>query len=200
MHCNISESYCSNLFVRYLSMNFKDYFTSIKLVNAINLLLVQNILLQLFLNWPVLTVIQILQINLRITCILVLNSSVHSFPRLLNHHRIHSNKITYHNSLSLISTIDLTAQLATNTTDIHIDDFNPKDRSQRAKVFLDLVISMNYFNFFFNEYYDINFEHLPKPVVFSLTIFAIEISQTNYNLLNRCFKSFSKKYRFSNRY
>lgn len=57
-------------------------------------------LLQLFLNWPVLTVIQILQINLRITCILVLNSSVHSFPRLLNHHIYTSNKITYHNSLS----------------------------------------------------------------------------------------------------
>ena len=38
-HCNISESYCSNLFVRYLNMNFKDYFTSLKVIHAIKLLL-----------------------------------------------------------------------------------------------------------------------------------------------------------------
>ena len=100
MHCNISESYCSNLFVRYLSMNFKDYFTSIKLVNAINLLLSTKHSITTVSELAVLTVIQILQINLRITCILVLNSSVHSFPRLLNHHKYISNKITYHNSLS----------------------------------------------------------------------------------------------------
>lgn len=151
----------------------------------------QNILLQLFLNWPVLTVIQILQINLRITCILVLNSSVHSFPRLLNHHKYISNKITYHTT-ELISTIDLTAQLATNTTDIHIDDFNPKDRSQRAKVFVRFSNFNELFQFIFNEYYDINFEHLPKPVVFIDDIHDIEISQTNYNLLNRCFEKLLK--------
>lgn len=38
-YCNISESYCSNLFVRYLNMNFKDYFTSLKVIYAIKLLL-----------------------------------------------------------------------------------------------------------------------------------------------------------------
>lgn len=38
MYCNIFELYCFNFFVWYLSMNFKDYFISIKFVNVINLL------------------------------------------------------------------------------------------------------------------------------------------------------------------
>ncbi len=49
------------------------------------------------------------------------------------------------------------------------------------------------FQFIFNEYYDINFEHLPKPVVFIDDIHDIEISQTNYNLLNRCFEKLFEK-------
>ena len=102
--------------------------------------------------------------------------------------QIHFQQDNVSQFTELISTIDLTAQLATNTTDIHIDVFNPKDRSQRAKVFVRFSNFNELFQFIFNEYYDINFEHLPKPVVFIDDIHDIEISQTNYNLLNRCFE------------
>ncbi|KFA42627.1 araC family transcription regulator [Staphylococcus aureus] len=107
--------------------------------------------------------------------------------------QIHFQQDNVSQFTELISTIDLTAQLATNTTDIHIDDFNPKDRSQRAKVFVRFSNFNELFQFIFNEYYDINFEHLPKPVVFIDDIHDIEISQTNYNLLNRCFEKLFEK-------
>ncbi|HCY9900676.1 TPA: AraC family transcriptional regulator Rsp [Staphylococcus aureus] len=193
MHCNISESYCSNLFVRYLSMNFKDYFTSIKLVNAINLLLSTK--------HSITTVSELAGFNSHTNFANQFKNYLHFSPKQF---RSLVSKITEPPQIDfqqdnvsqfteLISTIDLTAQLATNTTDIHIDDFNPKDRSQRAKVFVRFSNFNELFQFIFNEYYDINFEHLPKPVVFIDDIHDIEISQTNYNLLNRCFEKLFEK-------
>ncbi|MCO7044646.1 AraC family transcriptional regulator, partial [Staphylococcus hominis] len=41
-HVLISESYCSNLFVRILNINFKDYYTSLKINHAIRLLICTN--------------------------------------------------------------------------------------------------------------------------------------------------------------
>ena len=41
-HALISESYCSNLFVRILNINFKDYYTSLKINRAIKLLVCTN--------------------------------------------------------------------------------------------------------------------------------------------------------------
>ena len=41
-HALISESYCSNLFVRILNINFKDYYTSLKINHAIRLLICTN--------------------------------------------------------------------------------------------------------------------------------------------------------------
>ncbi|WP_223218741.1 helix-turn-helix domain-containing protein [Streptococcus pneumoniae] len=38
----MSESYCSNLFVRILNINFKDYYTSLKINHAIRLLICTN--------------------------------------------------------------------------------------------------------------------------------------------------------------
>ncbi|HDE6402668.1 TPA: AraC family transcriptional regulator Rsp [Staphylococcus aureus] len=193
MHCNISESYCSNLFVRYLSMNFKDYFTSIKLVNAINLLLSTK--------HSITTVSELAGFNSHTNFANQFKNYLHFSPKqfrslvskITEPPQIHFKQDNVSQFTELISTIDLTAQLATNTTDIHIDDFNPKDRSQRAKVFVRFSNFNELFQFIFNEYYDINFEHLPKPVVFIDDIHDIEISQTNYNLLNRCFEKLFEK-------
>ncbi|HDZ0037826.1 TPA: AraC family transcriptional regulator Rsp [Staphylococcus aureus] len=193
MHCNISESYCSNLFVRYLSMNFKDYFTSIKLVNAINLLLSTK--------HSITTVSELAGFNSHTNFANQFKNYLHFSPKqfrslvskITEPPQIHFQQDNVSQFTELISTIDLTAQLATNTTDIHIDDFNPKDRSQRAKVFVRFSNFNELFQFIFNEYYDINFEHLPKPVVFIDDIHNIEISQTNYNLLNRCFEKLFEK-------
>lgn len=193
MHCNISESYCSNLFVRYLSMNFKDYFTSIKLVNAINLLLSTK--------HSITTVSELAGFNSHTNFANQFKNYLHFSPKqfrslvfkITEPPQIHFQQDNVSQFTELISTIDLTAQLATNTTDIHIDDFNPKDRSQRAKVFVRFSNFNELFQFIFNEYYDINFEHLPKPVVFIDYIHDIEISQTNYNLLNRCFEKLFEK-------
>lgn len=193
MHCNISESYCSNLFVRYLSMNFKDYFTSIKLVNAINLLLSTK--------HSITTVSELAGFNSHTNFANQFKNYLHFSPKqfrslvskITEPPQIHFQQDNVSQFTELISTIDLTAQLATNTTDIHIDDFNPKDRSQRAKVFVRISNFNELFQFIFNEYYDINFEHLPKPVVFIDDIHDIEISQTNYNLLNRCFEKLFEK-------
>ncbi|HDA7468151.1 TPA: AraC family transcriptional regulator Rsp [Staphylococcus aureus] len=193
MHCNISESYCSNLFVRYLSMNFKDYFTSIKLVNAINLLLSTK--------HSITTVSELAGFNSHTNFANQFKNYLHFSPKqfrslvskITEPPQIHIQQDNVSQFTELISTIDLTAQLATNTTDIHIDDFNPKDRSQRAKVFVRFSNFNELFQFIFNEYYDINFEHLPKPVVFIDDIHDIEISQTNYNLLNRCFEKLFEK-------
>ncbi|HDJ4072326.1 TPA: AraC family transcriptional regulator Rsp [Staphylococcus aureus] len=193
MHCNISESYCSNLFVRYLSMNFKDYFTSIKLVNAINLLLSTK--------HSITTVSELAGFNSHTNFANQFKNYLHFSPKqfrslvskITEPPQIHFQQDNVSQFTELISTIDLTAQLATNTTDIHIDDFNPKDRSQRAKVFVRFSNFNELFQFIFNEYYDNNFEHLPKPVVFIDDIHDIEISQTNYNLLNRCFEKLFEK-------
>lgn len=193
MHCNISESYCSNLFVRYLSMNFKDYFTSIKLVNAINLLLSTK--------HSITTVSELAGFNSHTNFANQFKNYLHFSPKqfrslvskITEPPQIHFQQDNVSQFTELISTIDLTAQLATNTTDIHIDDFTPKDRSQRAKVFVRFSNFNELFQFIFNEYYDINFEHLPKPVVFIDDIHDIEISQTNYNLLNRCFEKLFEK-------
>ncbi|EOA9852838.1 AraC family transcriptional regulator Rsp [Staphylococcus aureus] len=193
MHCNISESYCSNLFVRYLSMNFKDYFTSIKLVNAINLLLSTK--------HSITTVSELAGFNSHTNFANQFKNYLHFSPKqfrslvskITEPPQIRFQQDNVSQFTELISTIDLTAQLATNTTDIHIDDFNPKDRSQRAKVFVRFSNFNELFQFIFNEYYDINFEHLPKPVVFIDDIHDIEISQTNYNLLNRCFEKLFEK-------
>ncbi|HDY9870077.1 TPA: AraC family transcriptional regulator Rsp [Staphylococcus aureus] len=193
MHCNISESYCSNLFVRYLSMNFKDYFTSIKLVSAINLLLSTK--------HSITTVSELAGFNSHTNFANQFKNYLHFSPKqfrslvskITEPPQIHFQQDNVSQFTELISTIDLTAQLATNTTDIHIDDFNPKDRSQRAKVFVRFSNFNELFQFIFNEYYDINFEHLPKPVVFIDDIHDIEISQTNYNLLNRCFEKLFEK-------
>ncbi|HEI7482356.1 AraC family transcriptional regulator Rsp [Staphylococcus aureus] len=193
MHCNISESYCSNLFVRYLSMNFKDYFTSIKLVNAINLLLSTK--------HSITTVSELAGFNSHTNFANQFKNYLHFSPKqfrslvskITEPPQIHFQQDNVSQFTELISTIDLTAQLATNTTDIHIDDFNPKDRSQRAKVFVRFSNFNELFQFIFNEYYDINFEHLPKPVVFIDDIHDIEISQTNYNRLNRCFEKLFEK-------
>ncbi|HCT5285708.1 TPA: AraC family transcriptional regulator Rsp [Staphylococcus aureus] len=193
MHCNISESYCSNLFVRYLSMNFKDYFTSIKLVNAINLLLSTK--------HSITTVSELAGFNSHTNFANQFKNYLHFSPKqfrslvskITEPPQIHFQQDNVSQFTELISTIDLTAQLATNTTDIHIDDFNPKDRSQRAKVFVRFSNFNELFQFIFNEYYDINFEHLPKPVVFIDDIHDIQISQTNYNLLNRCFEKLFEK-------
>lgn len=193
MHCNISESYCSNLFVRYLSMNFKDYFTSIKLVNAINLLLSTK--------HSITTVSELAGFNSHTNFANQFKNYLHFSPKqfrslvskITEPPQIHFQQDNVSQFTELVSTIDLTAQLATNTTDIHIDDFNPKDRSQRAKVFVRFSNFNELFQFIFNEYYDINFEHLPKPVVFIDDIHDIEISQTNYNLLNRCFEKLFEK-------
>lgn len=193
MHCNISESYCSNLFVRYLSMNFKDYFTSIKLVNAINLLLSTK--------HSITTVSELAGFNSHTNFANQFKNYLHFSPKqfrslvskITEPPQIHFQQDNVSQFTELISTIDLTAQLATNTTDIHIDDFNPKDRSQRAKVFVRFSNFNELFQFIFNEYYDINFEHLPKPVVFIDDIHDVEISQTNYNLLNRCFEKLFEK-------
>ncbi|MBU8053630.1 AraC family transcriptional regulator Rsp [Staphylococcus aureus] len=193
MHCNISESYCSNLFVRYLSMNFKDYFTSIKLVNAINLLLSTK--------HSITTVSELAGFNSHTNFANQFKNYLHFSPKqfrslvskITEPPQIHFQQDNVSQFTELISTIDLTAQLATNTTDIHIDDFNPKDRSQRAKVFVRFSNFNELFQFIFNEYYDINFEHLPKPVVFIDDIHDIEIIQTNYNLLNRCFEKLFEK-------
>ncbi|PTF14793.1 AraC family transcriptional regulator Rsp, partial [Staphylococcus devriesei] len=38
----ISKSYCSNLFSRFLNVNFKDYYTSLKVIHSLKLLITTN--------------------------------------------------------------------------------------------------------------------------------------------------------------
>ena len=114
-------------------MNFKDYFTSIKLVNAINLLLSTK--------HSITTVSELAGFNSHTNFANQFKNYLHFSPKqfrslvskITEPPQIHFQQDNVSQFTELISTIDLTAQLATNTTDIHIDDFNPKDRSQRAK-------------------------------------------------------------------
>ncbi len=140
----------------------------------------QNILLQLFLNWPVLTVIQILQINLDITFHFHPKQFRSLVSKITEPPQIHFQQDNVSQFTELISTIDLTAQLATNTTDIHIDDFNPKDQSgSMAKLLVGLlVISMNYFNLFSMNTI-LTLSTYQNLFVFIDDIHDIQISQTN---------------------
>ena len=64
-HALISESYCSNLFARILNVNFKDYYTSLKVNHSVQLLMTTNHSITTISNYQVLVVTPILLINLK---------------------------------------------------------------------------------------------------------------------------------------
>lgn len=188
MQCNISESYCSNLFVRYLDMNFKDYFTSLKLVTAIQLLLSTSD-----------TVTKIADLagfnsstNFSNQFKNYLGFSPKQFRSFITNLKT-APQIDYqyaetHHFNQLFEDIQHTHHEAINQTDIQLEQFEPKDYGQSAKALIRFNTFNELFKFIFNEYYDMNFQYLPKPVIFIDDISDVEISQVNYNLLNRCFE------------
>lgn len=185
-HCNISESYCSNLFVRYLNMNFKDYFTSLKVIYAIKLLLST-------------------EESINAISELAGFSSHTNFTNQFKNYLGYSPKQfrTYISKIELNPTIQFSDadylqfkfndQLATETTVKDINQFNSKDRTKNSKAFIRFQNFNELFQFIFNEYYDIDFSYLPQPVIFIQHINDIVANQINLNLLNRCFEKLFEK-------
>ncbi|SUM68901.1 transcription regulatory protein [Staphylococcus saccharolyticus] len=66
----------------------------------------------------------------------------------------------------LIKQFKFNDQLATETTVKDINQFNPKDRTKNSKAFIRFQNFNELFQFVFNEYYDIDFSYLPQPVIF----------------------------------
>ena len=153
-------------------MNFKDYFTSIKLVNAINLLLSTK--------HSITTVSELAGFNSHTNFANQFKNYLHFSPKqfrslvskITEPPQIHFQQDNVSQFTELISTIDLTAQLATNTTDIHIDVLIQKIEVSVPKYLFDLVISMNYFNLFSMNITILTLSTY-QNLSFSLTIFTI---------------------------
>ncbi|WP_037541630.1 AraC family transcriptional regulator Rsp [Staphylococcus caprae] len=192
-HCNISESYCSNLFVRYLNMNFKDYFTSLKVIHAIKLLLSTDDSINAISEHSGFSS----HTNFTNQFKNYLGFSPKQFRSYIS--KIELNPTiqfineNYSEFKDLINQFEFNDQLATEITEKDIDQFNPKDRTKSSKAFIRFENFNELFQFVFNEYYDIDFSYLPQPVVFIQDISDIVVSHINFNLLNRCFEKLFEK-------
>lgn len=187
-YCNISESYCSNLFVRYLNMNFKDYFTSLKVIYAIKLLLSTDDSINAISERSGFSS----HTNFTNQFKNHLGFSPKQFRSMIS--KISLNPVMdfsqthFLDYKDLINQFEFNDQLATEITDIDLNQFNPKDHTKSSKAFIRFENFNKLFQFVFNEYYDIDFSYLPQPVVFIQDINDIAISHINLNLLNRCFE------------
>lgn len=186
-HSSISESYCSNLFNRYLNMNFKDYFTSLKLCHSIQLLMTSH-----------LSINAISEISGFTSHTNFTNQFKNYLQFSPKQYRTYINQIDtmpqlnigdYDHAafLPLIENFNFNDQLTTEITKIDIEHFDPKDHSKASKAFIRLDNFNELFHFTFNDYFDIDFSFLPEPVILINDIKDLTTNQINYHLLYRCF-------------
>lgn len=186
-HSSISESYCSNLFNRYLNMNFKDYFTSLKLCHSIQLLMTSH-----------LSINAISEISAFTSHTNFTNQFKNYLQFSPKQYRTYINQIDtmpqlnigdYDHAafLPLIEKFNFNDQLTTEITKIDIEHFDPKDHSKASKAFIRLDNFNELFHFTFNDYFDIDFSFLPEPVILINDIKDLTTNQINYHLLYRCF-------------
>lgn len=186
-HSSISESYCSNLFNRYLNMNFKDYFTSLKLCHSIQLLMTSH-----------LSINAISEISGFTSHTNFTNQFKNYLQFSPKQYRTYINQIDtmpqlnigdYDHAafLPLIENFNFNDQLTTDITKIDIEHFDPKDHSKASKAFIRLDNFNELFHFTFNDYFDIDFSFLPEPVILINDIKDLTTNQINYHLLYRCF-------------
>ncbi|MDU2136502.1 MAG: AraC family transcriptional regulator Rsp [Staphylococcus warneri] len=186
-HSSISESYCSNLFNRYLNMNFKDYFTSLKLCHSIQLLMTSH-----------LSINAISEISGFTSHTNFTNQFKNYLQFSPKQYRTYINQIDtmpqlnigdYDHAafLPLIEEFNFNDQLTTEITKIDIEHFDPKDHSKASKAFIRLDNFNELFHFTFNDYFDIDFSFLPEPVILINDIKDLTTNQINYHLLYRCF-------------
>lgn len=192
-HCNISESYCSNLFARYLNMNFKDYFTSLKVIDSIKRLLSSEDSINAiseqsgfsshtnFTN----------QFKNSLGCspkqYRTIISKLDSLPS------ISFSDTDFSQYIDLINQFEFSDHLATETTERDINEFYPQDQTKNSKAFIRFQNFNELFQFVFNEYYNIDFTSLPQAVIFINDITDISTREVNFNLLNRCFEKLFEK-------
>ncbi|TES15472.1 AraC family transcriptional regulator Rsp, partial [Staphylococcus epidermidis] len=135
-HCNISESYCSNLFARYLNMNFKDYFTSLKVIDSIKRLLSSEDSINAiseqsgfsshtnFTN----------QFKNYLGCspkqYRTIISKLDSLPS------ISFSDTDFSQYIDLINQFEFSDHLATETTERDINEFYPQDQTKNSKAFI----------------------------------------------------------------
>lgn len=187
-HCNISESYCSNLFTRYLKMNFKEYFVGLKVIRALYLLLSSKESISSIAHSTGFTS----HTNFTNQFKKFLNFSPKEFRSKLNTSNgtpIISlpNNITLDN-LNLIQQYEIIDQLATERTHINIDQFNPQDHTKSSQAFIRFRSVSELFQFIFNEDYHIDLSYLPNPAVLINDITDVMNQELNINLLNLCFE------------
>lgn len=186
-HSSISESYCSNLFNRYLNMNFKDYFTSLKLCHSIQLLMTSH-----------LSINAISEISGFTSHTNFTNQFKNYLQFSPKQYRTYINQIDtmpqlnigdYDHAafLPLIEKFNFNDQLTTEITKIDIEHFDPKDHSKASKAFIRLDNFNELFHFTFNDYFDIDFSFLPELVILINDIKDLTTNQINYHLLYRCF-------------
>lgn len=67
--------------------------------------------------------------------------------------------------LNLISQFEFTNHLTTETTQIDIANYDPKDQTQFSTAFIDFQNINELFQFVFNDYFDIDLSYLPRPAI-----------------------------------
>lgn len=184
---SISESYCSNLFNRYLNMNFKDYFTSLKLCHSIKLLMTSHLSINAISETSGFTS----HTNFTNQFKNYLQFSPKQYRTYINQIDTmpHLNIVDYDNEafLPLIENFNFNDQITTEITKIDLEHFHPKDHSKASKAFIRLDNFNELFHFTFNDYFDIDFSFLPEPVILINDIKDLTTNQINYHLLYRCF-------------
>lgn len=135
-HVLISESYCSNLFVRILNINFKDYYTSLKINHAIRLLICTNDSITSISEQSGFSS----HTNFTNQFKNYLNLSPKQFRSQLNHSdpisaiRLKSDIEPKH--FELISQFETTEQLSTETTIIDLEQLEAFQHTQSSKAFI----------------------------------------------------------------
>lgn len=186
INSSISESYCSNLFIRYLNMNFKDYYTSLKIRHAIKLLMTTNLSIN--------TISEESGFSSHTNFTNQFKNYLNFSPKQYRSYIVKMDTLPHLNIedkdyspfLPLINHFDFNNQLATEITEINIDNFDPKDYSKPSKAFIRLDNFNELFHFTFNEYFDIDFSFLPEPVILIENVSDVTSNQINYHLLHRC--------------
>ncbi|UDI77594.1 AraC family transcriptional regulator Rsp [Staphylococcus taiwanensis] len=192
-HALISESYCSNLFGRFLNVNFKDFYTSLKINHALKLLLTTN---------DSITSISELSgfsshTNFTNQFKKYLYVSPKQFRSKLNQMEplpvIRLTESISPQFLNLISHFEFTDQLTAETTNVKLDNVELQDKAQFSTAFVDFQDINELFQFVFNDYYDIDLSYLPRPAILINDASNISNQQINFNLLNRCFEKLFEK-------
>ncbi len=136
-HALISESYCSNLFARMLNVNFKDYYTSLKINQSVRLLMTTN--------HSITTISEMSgfssHTNFTNQFKKHLDVSPKQFRTKLNQLEplpsIAIRSSVSQSFLNLISQFEFTDYLTTETTQINMAHYNPKDQTQFSTAFID---------------------------------------------------------------